>query len=322
MKTTDIKQKIEQLIKENEFQTLEELQASNEKISIKQAKELFKKVNLREYILNNQGLKKGFIKELFVTREYDEKISNLINTPEEILEELSKSDIKEVRRNVANNTSTPKEVLEKLSKDKDRNIINKVLNNSNTPEEVFYSLFETSNNSIKYIILTSSYCPYYLLINDIEEVEEKSILSKRYIDEYLAKNHNILEDEFFDLNLNDYDVVKGLIYNPNTPEEVLNQFVNNRLDSSLLYDLVHYGVHHNYLKKLILNNEASTELKNFISSYKNIDQEIVNYLIKDQYNDIVLSNLILNMNVKMKDKIRIYKKMLKRQQKERIFFKI
>ena len=39
MKTTNIKQKIEQLIKENHFLSLEELQASNEKISIKQAKE-------------------------------------------------------------------------------------------------------------------------------------------------------------------------------------------------------------------------------------------------------------------------------------------
>ena len=319
MKTINIKQKIEQLIKENHFLSLEELQASDEKISIKQAKELFKKVNLREFILNNQGLKKGFIKELFVTREYDKEIANLINTPKEILIKLSKSDIKEVRENVARNISTPKEVLEKLSKDKDINIIEKVLNNLNTPKEVFYNLFETSNNLIKYNILTSSYCPYYLLKNDIKAEEEKSVLSKRFIDEYLANNHNILEDEFFDLNLNDYDVVKGLIYNPNTPKEVLNQFVNNRLNSFLLHELVYFGVHHNYLKKLILNNEASTELKEFISSYKNIDQEIVNYLIKDQYNDIVLSSLILNMNVKMKDKIRIYKKMLKRQQKENFF---
>ena len=313
MVTSNIKQKIEQLIKENHFLSLEELQASNEKITIKQAKELFKKVNLRKFILNNQGLKKGFIKELFVTREYDKEIANLINTPKEILEELSKSDIKEVRENVAGNISTPKEVLEKLSKDKDINIVEQVLNNPNTPKEVFYNLFETSNNSIKYNILTSSYCPYYLLKNDIEAEEEKSVLSKRFVDEYLAKNHNILEDEFFDLNLNDYDVVKALIYNPNTPEKVLNQFVNNRLNSFLVHELVYFGVHHNYLKKLILNNEASTELKEFISSYKNIDQEIVNYLIKDQYNDIVLSSLILNMNVKMKDKIRIYKKMLKRQ---------
>lgn len=319
MTTTNIKQKIEQLIKENHFLSLEELQASNEKISIKQAKELFKKVNLREYILNNQGLKKGFIKELFVTREYDEKISNLINTPKEILEELSKSDIKEVRRNVANNTSTPKEVLKELSKDKDRNIVDKVLNNSNTPKEVFYSLFET-NNLFKYNVLISPYCPYDLLEEDFEKSEENSILSKRYIDEYLAKNHNTPIDIYNDLDLN-YYVVRGLIFNPNTSKEVLDKFVDE-LDTNLLYELVHFGVHHNYLKKLILNNEASTELKNFISSYKNIDQEIVNYLIKDQYNDIVLSNLILNMNVKMKDKIRIYKKMLKRQQKERIFFKI
>ena len=198
--------------------------ASNEKITTKQAKELFKNEDLRDKILANQGLKKDFIKELYKTQKYNEEIAKLKNTPVDI--------------------------LMKLLKDKDDKVVRNVLNNPNTPKEVFYELFETSNNSIKYPILISPYCPFDLLINDIEAPEEESILSKRYSDEYLASNHNTPKDMFFDLDVH-YEIMKALVCNPKTPKEILDSFINH-IDDYLLYKMLNSEAHYDYLKNIVL----------------------------------------------------------------------
>ena len=103
-------------------------------------------------------------------------------------------------------------------------VVKNVLKNPNIPKEVFYELFKTSNRTIKYYILISPYCPYDLLINDVEAPEEESILSKEYSDEYLASNHNTPKEMFFDLDIH-YEVIKKLVCNPKTPKEILDSFI-------------------------------------------------------------------------------------------------
>jgi len=280
MKNLDLKieEKINKYINEFNYYSLNEKMAINEKITTKQAKELFKNEDLRDKILANQGLKKGFIKELFKTKKYNEDIAKLKNTPVDI--------------------------LMKLLKDKDDKVVRNVLNNPNTPKEVFYELFETSNNSIKYYILISPYCPYDLLINDIEAPEENSILSKRYSDEYLASNHNTPKEIFFDLDIH-YEIMKGLVCNPGTPKEILDSFINH-MDSYLFYIMLNSEVHYDYLKNIVLNNQAKRILKREMAEYKNIDKEVLNFFIKE-CEDEILHKLLLNDYIKMKDKIKIYK---------------
>ena len=64
MKNLDLKieEKINEYIEKYSYCPLNERMAINEKITTKQAKELFKNEDLRDKILANQGLKKGFIK--------------------------------------------------------------------------------------------------------------------------------------------------------------------------------------------------------------------------------------------------------------------
>lgn len=280
MKNLDLKieEKINKYIKDFNYYSLNEKMAINEKITTKQAKELFKNEDLRDKILANQGLKKGFIKELFKTKKYNEEIAKLKNTPIDILLELLK--------------------------DKDSIVIKNVLNNPKIPKEVFYELFETSNNSIKYPILISPYCPFDLLINDIEAPEEESILSKRYSDEYLASNHNTPKEIFFDLDIH-YEIMKGLVCNPKTPKEILDSFINH-IDSYLFYIMLESGAHYDYLKNIILNNQAKRILKREMAEYKNITQDVLDFFIKE-CEDEILHTLLLNDYIKMKDKIKIYK---------------
>lgn len=280
MKNLDLKieQKINEYIERYSYCSLNEKMASNEKITTKQAKELFKNEDLRDKILANQGLKKDFIKELYKTKKYNEEIAKLKNTPVDILMELLK--------------------------DRDEKVVKNVLNNPNTPKEVFYELFETSNNSIKYYILISPYCPFDLLINDIEAPEEESILSKRYSDEYLASNHNTPKDIFFDLDIH-YEIMKVLVCNPKTPKEILDSFINH-IDDYLLYRMLESGAHYDYLKNIVLNNKASRILKIEMAEYKNITQDVLDFFIKE-LEDEILHKLLLNDYIKMKDKIKIYK---------------
>ena len=280
MKNLDLKieEKINKYINEFNYYSLNEKMAINEKITTKQAKELFKNEDLRDKILANQGLKKGFIKELFKTKKYNEEIAKLKNTPIDILLELLK--------------------------DKDDKVVRNVLNNPNTPKEVFYKLFKTSNNSIKYYILISPHCPYDLLINDIEAPEENSILSKRYSDEYLASNHNTPKEIFFDLDIH-YEIMKALVCNPKTPKEILDSFINH-IDDYLLYKMLNSEAHYDYLKNIVLNNKASRILKREMAEYKNIDKKVLDFFIKEG-EDEILHVLLLNDYIKMKDKIKIYK---------------
>ena len=280
MKILDLKieEKINKYINEFNYYSLNEKMAINEKITTKQAKELFKNEDLRDKILANHGLKKGFIKELFKTKKYNEEIAKLKNTPIDILLELLK--------------------------DKDVKVIKNVLNNPKIPKEVFYELFETSNNSIKYPILISPYCPFDLLINDIEAPEEESILSKRYSDEYLASNHNTPKEIFFDLDIH-YEIMKGLVCNPKTPKEILDSFINH-MDSYLFYIMLNSEAHYDYLKNIVLNNQAKRILKREMAEYKNIDKEVLNFFIKE-CEDEILHKLLLNDYINMKDKIKIYK---------------
>ena len=280
MKNLDLKieEKIKKYINEFNYYSLNEKMAINEKITTKQAKELFKNEDLRDKILANHGLKKGFIKELFKTKKYNEEIAKLKNTPIDILLELLK--------------------------DKDDKVVRNVLNNPNTPKEVFYELFKTSNNSIKYYILISPHCPYDLLINDIEAPEENAILSKRYSDEYLASNHNTPSEIFFDLDVH-YEIMKALVCNPKTPKEILDSFINH-MDSYLFYIMLNSEVHYDYLKNIVLNNQAKRVLKREMAEYKNIDEEVLNFFIKE-CEDEILHTLLLNDYIKMKDKIKIYK---------------
>ena len=280
MKNLDLKieEKINKYINEFNYYSLNEKMAINEKITTKQAKELFKNEDLRDKILANQGLKKGFIKELYKTKKYNEEIAKLKNTPIDILLELLK--------------------------DKDDKVIRNVLNNPNTPKEVFYKLFKTSNNSIKYYILISPHCPYDLLINDIEAPEENAILSKRYSDEYLASNHNTPKEIFFDLDIH-YEIMKALVCNPKTPKEILDSFINH-MDSYLFYIMLNSEAHYDYLKNIVLNNKASRILKREMAEYKNIDKEVLDFFIKE-CEDEILHKLLLNDYIKMKDKIKIYK---------------
>ncbi len=287
MKDLDLKieEKIKKYIEEcsyyslNKKMTSNEKIASNEKITSKQAKDLFKNEDLRDKILANQGLKKGFIKELYKTKKYNKEIAKLKNTPLDILLELLK--------------------------DKDEEVVENVLNNPNIPKEVFYELFKTSNSfSIKYDILRSPYCPYDLLINNFEKSEENLILSGEYIEEYLASNYNTPKEVFFDLDIH-YEIIKKLVCNPRTPKEILDSFINH-IDGYLLNKMLESEAHYDYLKNIVLNNKASRILKREMAEYKNITQDVLDFFIKE-CEDEILHTLLLNDYIKMKDKIKIYK---------------
>ena len=281
MKNLDLKieEKINEFIKRYSHCSLNEKIASNEKITSKQAKDLFKNEDLRDKILANQGLKKGFIKELYKTKKYNKEIAKLKNTPLDILLELLK--------------------------DKDEKVVENVLNNPNIPKEVFYELFKTSNSfSIKYDILRSPYCPYDLLINNFERSEENLILLGEYIEEYLASNYNTPKEVFFDLDIH-YEIIKKLVCNPRTPKEILDSFINH-IDDYLLNKMLESEAHYDYLKNIVLNNKASRILKREMAEYKNITQDVLDFFIKE-CEDEILHKLLLNDYINMKDKIKIYK---------------
>ena len=76
-----------------------------------------------------------------------------------------------------------------------------------------------------------------------------------------------------------------------------------------------YRICTNLTLKTIANSQKFISEKGYDSQFgaRPLHRAIQKYL------EDPLAEEILNMNVKMKDKIRIYKKMLKRQQKEEIF---
>ncbi len=172
-------------------------------------------------------------------------IASSLNTPIDVLKDLSKSNNIDILKNIAGNIKTPINILRTLSRSKNVSILENIASNSNSPIDLFRKLAESNDMKVLRGISNNTKAPNYvirklakskntgILINiaqnpqtpidvllELAESKEYDILSS--IAENLKTPVDILEKLFKSKRL---DIVEEIINNPNTPISILKKLI-------------------------------------------------------------------------------------------------
>jgi 5-methylcytosine-specific restriction protein A len=236
---------------------LEEYLKNDEKLNelLEKNKENSKTLDLilKNYIKMFSNIDLDKLKEMSESNFYCDRVvvANNLNTPNNILENLSKDENKMVRKFVASNPNTSGNILENLIKDEEVSIRREVAINPNTPIGVLGFIYEEEEDpDVLLSLMSNKELPEELidLIGDLKYIDliNNIFLENRiyWPDKYkdtlsLSKNQDVLHA--FSVKIlkskKDRDLLQHLAENENLSDKTFNYLIdemNNNTDRSLL----------------------------------------------------------------------------------------
>lgn len=176
---------------------------------------------LLKIISENPNLAQNYINELADSPIKVNALKNPNISPNELVDNHNSTDPK-IRSSVAENPSTPSHILDNLMKDNDTDVLKSLAKNPSLPEE---HVNELSNYSgLHNSLLENS----NLKPNTLGRIVSENTRNCDFNKLYMANPCLSIEEILYHKNNDDECVQAGLAMNPNTPSEMLEDFIKHK----------------------------------------------------------------------------------------------